>query len=241
MNDKMHDDLGPEIPARQILQTVIPALTLIFVGAVICAIDFTFKFNGVGCDVFNDVIGTILIAIGVFRLAPLRVHERFELAMLFVRVAAILAIFNAFLGNFSLSGWAFSLGRSTMNLIALAGIIVFCFAMHWLSLAAGLREAARSWLWTTLLFGVFTIIPVGLAALSVFVALIFGTTFHFNSTTLIPGFIAGSFCCMMLVIWAVSLIPVVQFYLSVTRMRQEAEARAASEGRRLGASAPDAD
>ncbi len=78
------------------IKRAIGPLRLIFWGGIICVLDF--KINGF--DLLNDVAGTIMIAWGVFSLGGMSVHEHYSRVMLFVKIVAVLYVFQAVMGHF---------------------------------------------------------------------------------------------------------------------------------------------
>jgi hypothetical protein len=75
------------------------ALRLVLWGSVLCAIDITSKFQsggyGIAIDFVNDLVGTLMVAMGVFRLARVEVDGRYRTLMTFVQVVAAIAVLNA--------------------------------------------------------------------------------------------------------------------------------------------------
>lgn len=196
-------------------QAVTP-LRLIFWGGLLCIFDFTFSqtTNGQGFkfDILNDAVGTILIAVGVFRLAEIPVHSRYATVMKFLRVVSVLAVLEAILDHFIISlPLAFYFALNLFGLVTLAAIVAFCVAMRWFCVAAHLGQAARSWNVTTALFVVIYVIPLGLFYLAAAAAIVTGKSFNID---LGP---AG------LILLPVFAIPLVHLFISTSRMKRGAE------------------
>ncbi|HEX7896938.1 MAG TPA: hypothetical protein VF950_04215 [Planctomycetota bacterium] len=122
------------------LRRAVPALRLIFWGALINLVDI--RVNGV--DLLNDIVGTTLVATGAWTLSALRVDEIYRRGMLFAKVVAIL----------SLAGAVLELARPTpftrgcaeaVGLLEIAGMTVACAMMVRLSRAAELPDVAAHW------------------------------------------------------------------------------------------------
>jgi len=190
------------------MKRAIAPLRLVFWGGILCVLDV--RFNGF--DLFNDVVGALLIAWGVFRLGGFQVHDRYRLAMRFVQIMSLMyiaAAVNAYLHYDEIP-------RSIAFLLHLYGIakmaatVVFCVAMRWLCLAAGLTRSQRSWKTTTILFTVVYLVPWGLLHLVWIGCIITGKSFNVH---------IGLAVLLVLVIFAV---PLIHLFVSTSRMRREA-------------------
>lgn len=198
------------------VKRAVTPLRLIFWGGLLCIFDFTFSqtTNGQGFkfDILNDAVGTILIAVGVFRLAEIPVHSRYATVMKFLRVVSVLAVLEAILDHFIISlPPAFYFALNLFGLVTLAAIVAFCVAMRWFCEAAHLGEAARSWNVTTALFVIIYLIPLGLFYLAAAAAIVTGKSFNID---LGP---AG------LILLPVFAIPLVHLFVSTSRMKRGAE------------------
>jgi hypothetical protein len=189
------------------IKRTVTALRLIFWGGIICVFDF--KINGF--DILNDVVGAIMIAWAVFRLGNLRVNRHYRVAMLFVKIISILSIAEAIIAHFHYRVPA--LMSFVMHLYGIAKMlatVVFCVAMRWLCIAAGLSRSEKSWKITTILFGVIYLIPLGLLNFVWIVCLITGKSFNFNMGPAV------------LLILFVFFVPLIHLFISTSRMKTEA-------------------
>lgn len=190
------------------IKRAITPLRLVFWGGILCVFDF--RFNGF--DILNDILGAILIICGVFGLANLSVNGPYRRAMLFVKIASLLAIAQAIYAHLDVET-----PRPVVLLLHLYGIVkmlatvVFCMAMRRLCIAAGLTKSEQSWKTTTILFAVIYLVPWSLLHGVWIICLITGATFNFR---LGPE---------VLLILFVFLIPLVHLFISTSRMRREAE------------------
>lgn len=189
------------------IKRIVTALRLIFWGGIICVLDF--KYNGF--DIINDVIGAIMIAWAVSRLSNLDVHRHYRTAMLFVKIISILCIAQAVNAHFHYRVPA--LMSFVMHLFGIAKMlatVVFCVAMRWLCIAAGLSRSEESWKVTTILFGVIYLIPLGLLHFVCIVCLITGKSFNFNM---------GLAALLLLLVF---FVPLIHLFISTSRMKTEA-------------------
>jgi hypothetical protein len=204
---------------RDVLRATGP-LALIFWGGLLCVFDLTFTqtTNGQGfkCDVLNDAVGTLLIAVGVSRLAALPVPGRYRSAMRFVQLVAILAVLNAVRAHFVVPlPAAVQAALALFGLVTLAAIVTFCVAMRWLCEHAGLRAAARSWAVTTVLFVVIYLLPLGGLYVVMAGAAATGREFQLK---------LGPAALLLVLVFA---IPLIHLFVSTVRMRRAAEEAAA--------------
>jgi hypothetical protein len=200
---------------RPLIWGAIGALKLVFWGAVLCALDFTFASttNGVGFrfDVLNDIVGTLLIARGVFRLSEAAVMERqFHVVMRYIRVVSILMVLAAVRGHFVLPPIpVLDVVFHVIGVLSLVALVAFCLALCWLCREAGLEWASQSWRVTAMLFGVIYLAPLGFLQVAAIVALLVGTA--------APGGLLGAAGALLFVVMAV---PVVHLLVSAVRTRQ---------------------
>ncbi len=191
-------------------------LRMIFWGGLLCLLDLSFgqTRNGTGFkfDILNDAVGALLIYAGVSNLSSLPVHDRYTTAMSFVKVVAALSILDALRAHFVTPYPAPVLFfLQIFGFVTLAAMITFCVAMQWLSISAQLAQSEASWRTTTILFVAIYAIPLGIShVLSIF-SMTAGKPFHIN---LGP---AG------LLLLPIFLIPIVHFFVSTSRMKNEAE------------------
>jgi hypothetical protein len=147
-------------------------------------------------------------------LAMIEVEPRYAIAMLFLKIVAVLGCAKALHGHLIYdTPLLISLLIDLQGFLAMAATVIFCVAMQWLSRHAGLERSAGSWKVTTILFILLYLIPLGLFYLASLAATATGESFRINlgigGLALIPVF----------------LIPLVHFFISTSRMRDEAKAR----------------
>ncbi len=195
------------VPEPEIHRAITP-LRMVFWGGLIVVFDFSIN----GFDLINDVIGMILIAIGVFQLASFDVGPRYRGFMTFARIMAIVGVIGSLLSQ--VGGLRGELGILLMlvGLAELVATILFCVAMRLLSERYGLAQAAQSWRTTTLLFVLIYLIPLGGFYLIALGAILAGESFHIN---LGP---AG------LLLLPIFFVPLVHLFVSTSRMKRAAQA-----------------
>lgn len=168
--------------------------------------------QGLKFDVLSDLLGTILIAVGVFRLSAFPVHDRYATAMKFVQVISVLAVLDAIRDHFIMPLHpVVQLVLSLYGLITLAAIVGFCIAMRWFCEATNLLEASRSWSTTTRLFVMIYLVPLGLFYVIAAGRIASGTSFDLN-----PG--PADLVCL-----PVFVIPFIHLFMSTSRMKRAAE------------------
>lgn len=190
------------------IHRIITPLRLIFWGGLICVLDFSIN----NFDLLNDFIGAIMIAIGVFQIATVKVHDRYSNAMLFVQVMAILWCITALIENFIFKvPPALSILFFLIGLAGMIAIIVFCVAMRWLSIEAKLDVSERSWKTTTTLFIIIYLIPLGFFYLIGIFAVASGNSFHID---------LGPAALLLILVF---FVPLIHFFVSTSRMKNEAQ------------------
>jgi hypothetical protein len=150
-----------------IKRAIIP-LRMIFWGGLLCIFDFTLyqttTYNyvhisyteGFKFDILSDALGAFLIAVAVFRLATIPVHDRYAKVMKLLKIVSVLAVLDAIRDHFIIPlPEEFQLTLKLFNLITLIATVTFCVAMRWLCEEAQLHKAAQSWRLTTALFIIF--------------------------------------------------------------------------------------
>jgi len=189
------------------IKRIVTALRLIFWGGIICVFDF--KINGF--DIINDVIGAIMIAWAVSRLSNLDVHRHYRIAMLFVKIISILCITEAIIAHFNyrITG-PIAFAMHLFGIAKMLATVVFCVAMRWLCIAAGLSRSEKSCKITAILFGVIYLIPWGLLHFVWIVCLITGKRFSFN---------IGPAALLILFVF---IVPLIHLFISTSRMKTEA-------------------
>ena len=190
------------------IRRAIAPLRLIFWGGIICVFDF--RFNGF--DIVNDVIGAMMIAWGVFRLGDFRIHEHYGAAMLFVKIISILCIAEAVHAHFHYNyPGLVSFTLHLHGIVKMLATVVFCVAMRWLSMAAGLRRSKASWKITAILFGVIYFVPWASLHFIWIICLFTRKTYRFNS---------GLNVLLLIFIF---FIPLIHLFVSTSRMKSEAQ------------------
>jgi hypothetical protein len=197
------------------IRTVVKPLRFIFFGGLLCVFDLSVSqtVNGEGWtfDILNDLVGMLMITWAVFQLAKIRLHDRYGTAMAFVKVMAVLSCLTAFHAHFiyavpSLISFLLCL----VSIAAMIAIIVFCVAMRWLSVEAGLQRSARSWKTTALLFVFIYLVPIGLFYFAAAIAIVTGTSFNIN---------LGPAGLLLMPLFA---LPLIHLFMSTSRMQSEA-------------------
>lgn len=181
----------------------------------LCLIDFTISETSGGegwrFDFLNDFVGMLTITWAVFRLSAIEVDARYAIALGFVKLVAVADCLVALQNHWIYEVPALlSLLIDFQGFLSMAATVIFCVAMQWLSRHGGLGRSQRSWRFTTLLFLFIYLLPLGLFHLCSIVATISGESFHID---LGP---AG------LLALPVFFIPLVHFFISTSRMRDEA-------------------
>ena len=201
----------------QSVQSAITPLRMIFWGGLLCIFDLTFSqtTNGYGfkCDILDDTVGSLLIAVGVFRLAALPVHDRYAKCMRFLKVVAVLYVLDTIQAHYVRPlAPAVHFALQVFGLVTLAAVIAFCVAMRWFCEAAHLREASQSWRTTTALFVVIYAVPLGLLYVAGAVATASNHPLKIN---------LGLLGLLVLPVFAV---PLIHLFVSTSRMKRAAEA-----------------
>jgi len=126
------------------------ALGQVFWGAVICSIDIWVSQHSHGYgfrfDFINDVIGTVLIALGIRHLRPLLPEAEYYAIMGFCLTIAILSIGDAVIGHV-IAPWPSPLVfvSAVFEIVCLFAIYRFCEAMWRFSVAYCRFDVERSW------------------------------------------------------------------------------------------------
>jgi hypothetical protein len=201
--------------AESVRQAITP-LRMIFWGGILCVFDFTItsthNAQGLKFDFLNDALGTFLIALGVFRLGSIQVHDRYAGAMRFVQVVSVVAVLDAIREHFVMPlPPAVSFVISVLGFINLVAVIVFCVAMRWFCEQAQLHRSLASWRLTTMLFVVIYLLPLGFFYLAAAWAIATGNSLQID---------LGPAALLVLPVFAV---PLIHLFVSTSRMRHEAE------------------
>ena len=203
----------------EIQQTISP-LRLIFWGGLFCLIDITYAStdNGEGwkLDLFDDAVGMILILYGLARLREVQVDDRYAGALRFVSVVAFFALLQAIHNHFiyqvpPLLTFLFNV----LGVLKLIAIIVFCVAMRRLCESASLVSASRSWYTTINLFILIYLLPLGFFYVLAAFAMLTGNNFNYHTDS-------GD-AIMVIPVLLIFFIPLIHFFMSTSRMINEAE------------------
>ncbi len=190
-------------------------LRAIFWGALLCLFDITISETSGGegwrFDFLNDFVGMLTIAWAVFRLSTVEVDRRYRIALGFVKIVAVCGCVVALHRHLIYDvPPLISVLDDFYGFLSMAATVIFCVAMQWLSRHGGLARSEQSWRFTTRLFIVIYLFPLGLFHLASLAAILTGESFHID---LGP---AG------LLVLPVFFIPLVHFFISTSRMRDEA-------------------
>ena len=159
-----------------------------------------------------------MITWGVIQVSKVNVHDRYSVAMLFVKIVAVLTSLEALQEHFAYRIPEFlSIMLYIIGVASMLATVVFCVAMRWLSSEATLVRSARSWKTTTILFSVIYLIPLGIFYCAAAVAIAIGETIDIDL-----GF-AG------LLLLPLLLLPLIHFFVSTSRMKNEAQIRTNSD------------
>jgi hypothetical protein len=179
------------------IRNAVGPLRRIFWGGIIVLLDININ----GFDLSNDVIGAILIAIGVTWLGSVDVGNRYRSGMRFVKIMAYISILTSILALFNESSLA-----PILTVVAVPGqiaVVVFCVCMRWFCIEGGLPKSAESWRLTTIFFSVL----MGFYLIGIMVGLT-------GSRVSIQGPVA------LLVLLAM-FVPIVHLFISTSRMKKE--------------------
>jgi hypothetical protein len=192
---------------------------MIFWGGLLVIFDLKFSetANGRGFifDILNDVVGAILILVGVCRLCaiPMPSGRKYLQGMRFVQIAAMLGLSKTVYSVYIHPTSALvDVLMNVIGLAALAGIVVFCMCMRSLARQAGMDRAQRAWNITLILFIVLLCLPVGLLYLAMLGVMLHAIpSFHFD---------LGPAGLLLLLVFAA---PVVSLFISTSIMKKSAQ------------------
>lgn len=189
-------------------------LRFIFWGGLLCVLDFSFSssttVNGVvgsgfRFDILNDLVGMILVTIGVVKLGKFEIDLTYRRQMLFVYFCCIIGCIKAFLGHFIFTPSAIvSLIGSATSILSLVGTILFTNAMVQLASSYQLHRSAASWRLTRILMVLFWCVPMGIS----------------NLMALTGGFVNLGLIVIPLLL--AMIVPLIHLFISTSRMREEA-------------------
>jgi hypothetical protein len=191
----------------QDIRRAIGPLRLVFWGGLIWLIDI--KINGF--DLLNDLLGAILLAIGVAKLARFQISDRYLRIMWGVKLVAVLSIPVVIMKMIGLAApWLMFL-LSLFGVIQLAAIVAFCVCMRWLCLDAGMMRSAQSWRMTLILIVVLLAGPFALFLVVGMIMTLGRGSWHIRLEA--P---------MALLLLAIVIIPIIHLFISTSRMKREA-------------------
>jgi len=188
-------------------------LRFVFWGGLVCVLDI--KINNF--DLLNDVVGMLLITLGVFGLGKQEGGESYRKAMAFVKPVAVVSTLVTLLEQ---GGVSLGVAGHVISMLTLAGIYVFCRAMITLANHHGLLKSAASWRMTSVLFLVIYIVPLGTLSVMILAAHITGDSFNVN---------VGNPALGILLI-GVFFIPLIHLFISTSRMRNEVDSSGPDSG-----------
>jgi hypothetical protein len=195
--------------STQHVRAAVTPLRWIFIGGIFWIVDV--RINSF--DVLDDTLGTLLITVGVFRLAAAPVGGKYRKVMIFVEIVAVASVVETAIKHFALLGPAVLLFPfGLLGLCQLAAIILFCLAMRWFCQEAGLPKVARSWQVTFVLFCLLYALPLGFSYVATMVAAVSHRSFDID---------VGRWGLVVLV--PALLIPMIFLLVSTSRMRRAAE------------------
>lgn len=160
---------NPTLGKDEVL-SAITSLRLIFWGGLLCVFEYPpARVDGaVGwrIDLFNDLLGAILIAAGVLRLARLPVHppwnDHYGATMKFVRSIALLGVPLAAMGQVVFrQPPLLAISLAGFRIVQVGAAVLLCLSMRWLCAAAGLASVRRAWDITTGAFVCLWLVPLG--------------------------------------------------------------------------------
>jgi hypothetical protein len=193
------EDIG--FSAHPAAWTIRP-LRFVFWGGILNVVDFSIN----GCDILNDTLGSILIAIGVASLSRAQVSEQYTRIIYWVKIVAYVWIVKSILQQIPDAREMISFCLPVIQLAGLAAIIAFCICMQWLARSLWMDEAARSWRVTTILFTCIYAIPLGALYVIGMLAHLTGRSFSYQ------------FGVEALLALIVFLIPLIHLFMSTSRM-----------------------
>src|SRR5688572_6553017 len=202
------DDPG-QFPTR-LLRTRTP-LRLIFWGGLLLVLDFHFSTvqgnRGFRLDLLNDLMGAILILVGIVKIVMLRLDRQWHGPLVAVAVVSVVSCGWALLNHAIFPRPVLLVFLESLSSLAeLAAILVFCAAMRSFCRSAHSPETAASWNRSFLLFLVIYAVPLGSVYAIGAVAALTQSGFNINL-----GW--GALLLLPLFLW-----PPVHFFISTSRM-----------------------
>lgn len=200
MDDRLRLSLGD-------LRRAVPALRLVFWGALINLVDV--RVNGV--DVIPDILGMILVTAGAWKLAGLRVDATYRTWTRFSAAMALLSLLAAVLELAKPT--PFTRGYAELaGLAEVAGMTVACAMMVRLSRAAELPDVAADWARTLKWF---LWIEAGLLGLLRAAAALVALT---GARPPIPSWPPSAWIAIVLLFLGLLLVPWIRFFQSTSRL-----------------------
>jgi len=206
-----------ENKSPRVLSKFITPLRLIFWGGLLCLFDFKFSQvsgrEGFQVDVLSDLVGMILVVVGLSKIAMLPLPGRVAVGMKFLVGVGIVSALAAALDHFIFRRPdALVAMLQLLGLVELGSMMLFCGLMRSVCRDAGLSRPAGSWRTTLVLFGVIYVIPLGFLHGAVLVAMATRTEFRID---LGPA---------VLLLLPVFFWPLVHLFISTSRMARAAGA-----------------
>lgn len=204
------------------MQHIIRNLNLIFWGAIIVFLDFSFSktMNGTGIkiDLINDFVGSIMICVGVSRIAKLQISiPSYKTSIRFVIVASVLQILFSVLDFVVIKTPEIIITiKNIAGLFIYLGIVMFCRAMMFFSMEGVLKESQKRWKIAKYLFLWVYLIPFG-----TFVLL--GESFFLLYNERYESQIYSGMKGRM-IIFAILLIPIIYGLVTIHTMKKEIRA-----------------
>ncbi len=198
------------------VNAAIRPLRFIFWGGILWIFDLTFSTTtggtGFRCDLLDDTLATILIAVGVFRLARTPIPGKYATVMAFIKGVALASIAETALKHFIFPHPApLEILLLVLGICQLTATLLFCLAMKWFCRTAGLLKVAASWNVTLLLFCAVYLLPLGLFYLAGLIVILAHGSFNID---------LGPAGLLLLPVFAV---PLIHLFISTSRLRRTAE------------------
>lgn len=201
----------------------ITPLRLVFWGMIICIVDLPFRVDsgGVGCtfDIINDVVGTVMVLVGVVRLGGQPVDGAYRSMLGYVQFAVALCVLVAIHSHFVYEvPIPVTLAEGLISLLGLIAIFVFASAMIAFCDEGEFAEAATSWRLTRLLVICIYLVPAGLAiVIGAVVLAVSGEVRHFQYNTSGGSVEWGAACFGILLLVVLAFVPFIHGLVSIFR------------------------
>jgi hypothetical protein len=214
--EKEPSNQSPFSPSRQTIQ----ALRLLFWCGILYILDFNLSCGGGDCtsgfDIFTDIIGLILISIGIFKLDTEEVLESYSEKMWFIKLASLLAII------IQIIPWSRIPALDGVDLILGVIIVIaigtFSQVMHSLSRDQGFSRSEHLWKKTHLAVIAVYVIPTCLFSLLSLVIIILNrfSLYEISYHSLHPAI-----AVILLVSIPVFFLPLVLLFLATNKLKSE--------------------